>query len=249
MKGPGAVTGSLHSLSPKTSRWDTTRRRRGYEGSSITADSGRLTFTPPHGKAAQGWDLVIGSGSGQASRVVHVYGLIVLPSGRGPGYYIDWYAVLDSAGRFLARFPSGADEPSGSEGTEADANDAWYPAKDVADLVSGAGMSFSQDQVDTPQEVANRYPGLLEHQRYWAVLTYANTVIYLPSGLYFIVSQFLYPPHLGDDPIVWFARFMALFGGAFFVFTGVACFPPILRRRRLRDKAKHPESSAPRNRP
>jgi hypothetical protein len=192
---------------------------------------------------------VIGSSAGQAARVVHVFGLIVLPSGRGGGLFMDVYAVLDSDGRFLARFPSGADGSSGSEGPDVDANDAWFPAKDVASLVTSAGMAFSQDRVDTPREVVSRYPGLLEHPRFYAVVTYANTVIYLPSGLCFIVMPFLYPPLPGDGPIFWFARFMALFGGAFFVFTGVTCFPPILRRQRLRAKAKHPERFPPRNKP
>lgn len=93
-------------------------------------------------------ELTIGSGSGQAATVVQVHGLIVLPASRTPGIYIDRYAVLDRDGLFLAGFPSGSDGPSGAEGPEDEANDAWYPAKDVAGLADSAGMVFGQDQVD-----------------------------------------------------------------------------------------------------
>jgi hypothetical protein len=129
---------------------------------------------------------VIGSGSGQAARVVQVYGLIVPPV-RAGGFYIDRYAVLDRDGRFLAGFPSGADGSSGAEGPEVDASAAWYPSTNVAGLARSAGMVFGQDQVDTPREVIDQYPGLLDHPRWVLGLTYANTVICVPGGLFLIV--------------------------------------------------------------
>jgi membrane associated rhomboid family serine protease len=152
---------------------------------------------------------------------------------------MDRYAVLDRNGRFLGGFPSGAD------GSEVEANDAWYPAKDVAGLVGCAGMVFGQDQVDTPREVIDRYPGLLDHPRLDVSAMYASTVV-VPAGLFMIVFPLLNPPP-GDDLIFWFGRFFAFVGGVLFVWLGVRDFPPILRRRRQRMKARHPERFAPRN--
>jgi hypothetical protein len=68
-------------------------------------------------------------------------------------------------------------------------------------------------------------------------------VIYVPSGLFFIVYPLLNPPHPGDDFIFWFARFMALGGGALMLWVGVRDYPPILRRHRQRMKAQHPNAS------
>jgi len=108
-------------------------------------------------------------------------------------------------------------------------------------------MVFGQDQVDTPAEVIDRYPRLLENPSWQVGLTYANTVIYVPGGLFLIVFTLLNPPHPGDDLIFWFGRFMALGGGALMLCVGVRDYPPILRRRRQRMKAQHPERFAPRN--
>jgi hypothetical protein len=108
-------------------------------------------------------------------------------------------------------------------------------------------MVSGQDQVDTPREVIDCYPGLLDHPSAQVGFTYANTVIYVPSGLFFIVYPLLNPPHPGDDFIFWFARFMALGGGALMLWVGVRDYPPILRRYRQRMKAQHPERFAPRN--
>jgi hypothetical protein len=55
----------------------------------------------------------------------------------------------------------------------------------------------------------------------------------------------LNPPHPGDGPIFWFVRFMALGGGALFFWVGVRDFPRVLRRNRVRMKAKRPERVGP----
>ena len=54
-----------------------------------------------------------------------------------------------------------------------------------------------------------------------------------------------HPPHPGDGPIFWFVRFMALGGGALFFWVGVRDFPRVLRRNRVRMKAKRPERVGP----
>jgi hypothetical protein len=232
------VTGSGDSLSPKTSRWDNERRRRSYEGSSITARDGRLTWVPTNEHLADAWSLTIGSATGQATKVVHVYGLIV-PAAYSGGIYLDRYAVLDGDGRLLGWFPSGV------EGRAIDANEAWYRWTDIERLAESAGLAFIQDQVDAPQEVIGRYPGLYAQAKTAWWLSYLNTVVYVPMGLFVMVLAFHDRPLPGAGPFSWFMSFFVFGFGAMVLGVGVLVYPTIRRRYLRWMKTRHPERFAP----
>jgi hypothetical protein len=138
--------------------------------------------------------------------------------------------VLDRDDRFLTYFPSVAE-------LERDSNQAYYPAQDVARLTDSAGMVWVQDQVDTPREVIDRYPGLYEHARMATWLAYLTTLAYVPVGLVLMMFLFHYPPLPGDGPGLWFVRLLMFGVGAEFIGLGVFLFPPILRRHQQRMKA------------
>lgn len=232
------VKGSDYSLEPRGSRWDSALRRRSYEGSSIAARDGWLTFTPGPERAAGAWSLTIGSGTGQAAKIVHVYGLIVRGL-MGTGIYLDRYAVLDSHGRVLASFPSGVERPGSY-----DNNEAWFPAGDVERLADSVGMVYEEDQVDSPQEVVDRYSGLYEDAKMARCLAYHDTIFFVPFGLSIMVIPVWYPPAPGDGWGIWLLHLLIFSFGAAFAGFGVLHYPPILRRYRRWMKVKHPERFA-----
>lgn len=229
------MTESGHALTPKGNRWDSAERRLSYEDSSIVARDARLTFIPARERAADAWSLPIGSGTGQAAKIVHVYGLIVRGL-MGGGVYLDRYAVLDVHDRFLARFPSGVEGPG-----EYENNTAWFPARDVTRLVDSAGMVYDEARLNSPQEVIDRYPGLYEHAGMAKRRAYDRTMVFVPFGLFLMVIPFWYPPHLGDGLNIWFLHALNFGIGAANAWFGVLNYPPVLRRYRQRMKAKHPE--------
>lgn len=129
-------------------------QRRQVEGAKLDLEGGRVTYVPPTAHADRGWSVALGTGAGQAARLVHVTGMFQV--GRQL-INVDSFAAVSAQGDCLGSFPTGLGQvaPSPLSG--------WFPPDEVRDLAARAGVQCVEVRLSELRDLETRFPGLQPH--------------------------------------------------------------------------------------
>jgi hypothetical protein len=222
-------------LRPYVNPYDSAKRRKRYADSHVEARDGRVTWVPASASRDHGWSFPVGSGPGEAAKIVHVYGTIATGA-YGTRIFIDKYAVIDSANALLGGFPSW-DDRSPTAG-------APYPSQNVQAFAKGAGLAFEQRSVGSPEELMSQFPGLYRKARAVQRFRYLFSLMYLILGLFLIASGLISWPGAAPGPF-WVAALGMVLLGLLMLSVGILAFPALTDRIRARMKIKHPDRFMP----